>query len=64
MDDPAQKTHVMYPLRFMVVTGNLPTGFRFYGMFDTHSEAQNWVDKNLRSELLASIHSIRKVREG
>jgi len=40
--------HTIYPVKYMVVTGDLTTGFQFYGPFDTVEKAEEWAAHGLK----------------
>ena len=55
-------THTVHPIKHMVVTGELTTGFIFYGLFDTVEKAVQWGDHNLKSGTLYRVHTLFDVR--
>jgi hypothetical protein len=57
-------TNTVYPIKYMVVTGELTTGFVFYGPFDSLSKAGQWATYNLKDGLPHRVHSIFDVRGG
>jgi len=40
-------THTVYPIKYMVATGDLVSGFYFYGPFETVDKADQWATRNL-----------------
>jgi len=57
-------TNTVYPIRYMVVTGELTTGFQFYGPFNTVAAAGQWATTNLKVGTLHRVHNIFDVRSG
>lgn len=59
-----RKTHVTYPLKYLLITGELTTGFRFYGPFDSVEKAGRWATDNLKVGEFHRIHDLCDVRTG
>lgn len=57
-------THTVYPVKHMVVTGGLTTGFTFYGPFDSVGLARQWAGSNLRTDTFYRINNMFEVRDG
>lgn len=53
--------HVMYHIRYQVVTGNLQVGFSFYGTFDKKTEARRWAMAHLTAEEIVT-HTIQDIQ--
>ena len=53
--------HTVYPIKYMVVTGELTTGFTFYGPFDTLDKAGQWATVNLRAGTFHRVHNMYDV---
>jgi hypothetical protein len=47
----------------MLVTGELTTGFMFYGPFDTMDKAGQWATANLKPGTFHRVHNIIDVRD-
>ena len=43
-------SHIVYPTRYVVVSGNIAEGFKFYGPFDDKVSASHWAIQNLKSD--------------
>lgn len=56
-------SHTVYPVKYMVATGNLTTGFDFYGPFATMVAANLWVTANLKVGTSIRVHAIFDVRD-
>ena len=56
--------HTVYPIKYMVVTGELTTGFTFYGPFDTMDKAGQWATANLRAGTFHRVHTMYDVGGG
>ncbi len=56
------KTHVVYPIKCLVVTGELDTGFTFFGPFDGLRAAGEWATRNLRTNIPYRVHNFYDVR--
>ncbi len=56
-------TNTVYPVKYMVVTGELPTGFIFYGPFETTARADRWARLNLRSDTFYRVHNMFDVKD-
>lgn len=56
-------TNTVYPIRYMVVTGELPTGFLFYGPFETTIRADRWATLNLKTGTFYRVHNMFDVRD-
>ncbi len=56
-------THTVFPVKHMVVTGELTTGFRFYGPFDTLTAAGRWATANLKPGTPHRVHDMFDVRD-
>lgn len=54
--------HTVYPVKFMVVTGELTTGFEFYGLFDTVDKAEKWAATSIKVGTVFRIHNMSDVR--
>lgn len=56
------KTHTVYPVRFMVVVGELHDGFRMYGGFESFEKAQTWAQENMKREdwHVTAYHKVEK----
>ncbi len=59
-----RETNTIYPVRYMVVTGELPTGFTFYGPFETTARADQWATINLKAGAFYRVHNMFDVRDG
>jgi len=46
--DDGRKTNTVYPVKYLVVAGGLPSGFTFYGPFDNVNTACQWAAGNLK----------------
>lgn len=57
-DPSGRTTHTMYPVKHILVTGELTTGFQFYGPFDTVAEAGQWATYNLRPGTAHRVHDM------
>lgn len=57
-------THTVFPIKHMLVTGELTTGFQFYGPFDTVFAAGQWATKNLKPGTPHRVHNMYDVRNG
>jgi len=55
-------SHTVYPIKYMVVTGELTTGFTFYGPFETINKAGQWATTNLKSGTFHRVHNMYDVR--
>lgn len=60
-DPSGRTTHIVYPVKHILVTGELTTGFQFYGPFDTVAGAGQWATDNLKDGLPRRIHDINVV---
>ena len=58
----AGSTRIAYPLKYLVITGDLTNGFDFYGSFDTTSEADRWASSNLKKSIVYKIYPLKHVR--
>ena len=56
-------SNTVYPVKHMLVTGELTTGFQFYGPFDTVAKAGQWATDNLRPGTAHRVHDIFYVGE-
>jgi len=54
-------THTVYPIKYMVVTGELTSGFIFYGPFDSMDVARQWAGSNLRTDTFYRVHNMHDV---
>lgn len=54
-------THTVYPTKYMVVTGELTTGFQFYGMFDNAAVAGRWATLNIKGNAPYRVHNMHDV---
>ncbi len=59
-----RKTHVTYPLKYLLITGELTTGFRFYGPFDSVEKAGRWATNNLKPGEFHRVHDLYDVGIG
>ncbi len=55
-------TNTVYSVKHMVVTGELTTGFQFYGLFDTVERAGQWATHNLKPGTPYRVHNMSDVR--
>lgn len=61
-DNTGRVSRIVYPIRYLVVTGELTTGFQFYGPFNTRDAAGQWATGNLKSGLPHRVHDMFDVR--
>ncbi len=59
-----RRTHTVYPVKCLLVTGDLMSGFKFYGSFDSKEKARQWAGDHLRKEAPYLLHDILDVRKG
>lgn len=57
-----RRTHTVYPTKHLLVTGELTTGFEFYGPFDTVEKAGRWATDNLKKGEFHRVHNMHDVR--
>lgn len=57
-----RRTHTVYPTKHLLVTGELTTGFKFYGPFDTVEKAGRWATDNLKEGEFHRVHNMYDVR--
>jgi len=57
------RSHTVYPQKWMVVTGGLSMGFKFYGPFENAAKANLWADANLKDGDLYRIYTLNEVRD-
>ncbi len=55
------KTHVVYPLKYLVVIGELNTGLTFFGPFDGQADAGRWATENLRTDVPYRVYTMHNV---
>ncbi len=55
-------TNTVYPIKYMVVTGELTTGFVFYGPFDSVAATERWATHNLKRGTPHRVHNMFDVR--
>ena len=60
---PRLGTNTMYPVKHLVVTGELTTGFKFYGPFESVPKAGQWAVANLKDGLPYRIHNLFEVKD-
>jgi len=58
-----RKTHTVYPLKYIVVTGELTTGFQFYGPFESVAKAGQWATSQLKVGDFYRVHNLHEVRD-
>ncbi len=58
----ALKTHVSYPVKYLLVTGSLTTGFTFYGPFGTPHAASSWAEANIKAGEFCNVIDMKEVR--
>ncbi len=58
-----RKTHTVYPVKYMVVVGDLNSGFQFYGPFKDVHAADKWATDNLRVGMRCNVYPLFDVRE-
>lgn len=63
-DDLAKTSHVVHRDAFILVTGELTTGFHFYGPFDSVELAGKWAQDNLKDGTFYRTQAMHDVREG
>jgi hypothetical protein len=56
-------SHTVYPIKYLLVTGDLTTGFQFYGPFATVASAGQWATRNLKPGTPHRVHNMYDVRE-
>ncbi len=61
-DKTGRVSRTVYPIKYLVVTGELTTGFQFYGPFNTRDAAGQWATGNLKSGLPHRVHDMFDVR--
>ena len=54
-------TSTVYPIKYMVVLGDMERGFTFYGPFVTIDRAHKWAILNLRTGTPHDIHRMYDV---
>jgi len=57
-------THTVFPIKYMVGTGELTRGFTFYGPFKTGDDANEWARLNLKTSTEYHVHKLVDVRTG
>ena len=62
-DDVARKSHHVLIDQYMLVTGELTTGFHFYGPFKSRDKVGQWAQENLRDDTFYRVHIIHGVRD-
>lgn len=60
---PGRKSHTVYPVKFLVTTGSLETGFTFYGPFDHPTTAREWAKENLTEDTSFSVYNLQNVKD-
>lgn len=55
-------SHTVYPVKYLLVTGELTTGFQFYGPFDSVAAAGQWATVNLKPGTPHRVHNMSDVR--
>lgn len=63
MNDNALASHEVMPVRYIVVTGQIADGFKFYGPFSTYDKAHNWADINIKVGSSYGVYPINYVRD-
>lgn len=58
-----RRTHTVYPTKYLLVTGELTTGFDFYGPFDSVEKAGRWATDNLKAGEFHRVHNMHEVRD-
>lgn len=58
-----RRTHTIYPTKYLLVTGELTTGFDFYGPFDSVEKAGRWATDNLKAGEFHRVHNMYEVRD-
>ena len=61
--DNGVSTHIIYPLKYIVYTGNIATGLRIYGPFDDNENALDWVKTNVALGTVFSTAPMFDVRD-
>ncbi len=56
-----RSTHTVYPVKFLVTTGSLESGFTFYGPFDHPTTAREWARTNLMMDTPFSVFNLQNV---
>lgn len=56
-------THTVYSTKYLLVTGELTTGFQFYGPFNSVAAAGQWATANLTAGTSHRVHNMFDVRD-
>ena len=56
------KTHISYPVKYLLATGELTTGFTSYGPFDGSRKAYQWAEANLKVGEYCRVVTMNEVR--
>lgn len=51
-------SHTVYPVKHLLVTGELTTGFQFYGPFDSVAAAGQWATDHLKPGTPHRVHDM------
>lgn len=64
MTELARTSHEVLVDSYMVVTGEITTGFHFYGPFKTRDKAGQWATANFKEGTFHRVHTLHHVKDG
>ena len=64
MTEEVRTSRVVLVDAYMVVTGEITTGFHFYGPFKTRDKAGQWANENFKEGTFHRVHTLHHVKDG